>query len=56
MLAGCGGGVKKGGSDGQELPAIEGLWSNVNVKAGGEWLISNSRPMLPVEKPAGDAS
>ena len=44
------------GPDGQELPAVEGLWSNVNVKAGGEWLISSSRPMLPVEKPAGDAS
>ena len=37
-------------------PAVEGLWSNVNVKAGGQWLIACSRPMLPVERPAGDPS
>ena len=43
------------GPGGEDLPAIEGLWSNVNVKAGGQWLIACSRPMLPVERPAGDA-
>lgn len=44
------------GPDGVDLPAIEGLWSNVNVKVGDRWLISASRPMIAVEKPAGDAS
>jgi uncharacterized protein (TIGR02246 family) len=44
------------GPDGEDLPAIEGLWSNVNVEAGGQWLIASSRPMLPVERPAGDES
>jgi uncharacterized protein (TIGR02246 family) len=44
------------GPDGAEMPAIEGLWSNVNVKAGDKWLISNSRPMLPAARPAADAS
>lgn len=44
------------GPDGEDLPAMEGLWTNVSVEAGGQWLISSSRPMLPVEKPAADAS
>jgi len=44
------------GPGGEDLPAIEGLWSNVNAKVGGQWLIVCSRPMLPVERPAGDAS
>jgi uncharacterized protein (TIGR02246 family) len=42
------------GPGGEDLPAIEGLWFNVNVKAGGQWLIASSRPMLAVERPAGD--
>ena len=40
------------GPGGEDLPAVEGLWSNVNVKAGGQWLIACSRPMRPVERPA----
>jgi uncharacterized protein (TIGR02246 family) len=42
------------GADGEDLPAIEGLWSNVNVKVDGQWFIACSRPMVPVERPAGD--
>ena len=44
------------GPDGEEMPPLEGLWSNVNVKVGDEWLIARSRPMVPVERPAGDES
>ncbi len=44
------------GPGGEEMPAIEGQWTNVNVKVGGQWLIASSRPMIPVAKPAGDAS
>jgi len=44
------------GPDGEEMPALEGLWSNVNVKVGGEWRIATSRPMVPVERPEGDES
>ena len=44
------------GPGGEEMPALEGLWSNVNVKVGDKWLIASSRPMIAVEKPAGDAS
>ena len=39
------------GPEGEELPAIDGLWMNVNVKADGRWYISSSRPMIPVEAP-----
>lgn len=44
------------GPGGEEMPAIEGQWTNVNVKVGDQWLIASSRPMIAVEKPAGDAS
>lgn len=44
------------GPGGEEMPALEGLWTNVNVKVGEQWLIASSRPMIAVEKPAGDAS
>jgi uncharacterized protein (TIGR02246 family) len=44
------------GPDGEDLPAFEGQWSNVNVKVGGKWLIASSRPMVPVERPEGDES
>ena len=44
------------GPDGAEMPALKGRWTNVNVKAGDHWLIASSRPMIPVVKPAGDAS
>jgi uncharacterized protein (TIGR02246 family) len=40
------------GPDGQDLPAMEGLWSNVNVKVGEKWLIACQRPMIPVQPPA----
>jgi uncharacterized protein (TIGR02246 family) len=40
------------GPDGQELPAMEGLWSNVNVKVGEKWLIACQRPMIPIQRPA----
>ena len=39
------------GPEGEELPAINGLWMNVNVKTGGKWYIDCSRPMVPVEAP-----
>ena len=39
------------GPEGEELPAVKGLWMNVNVKVGGKWHISCSRPMVPVEAP-----
>jgi uncharacterized protein (TIGR02246 family) len=39
------------GPGGEDLPAVEGLWSNVNVKVGGRWLIASSRPMIPVGRP-----
>jgi uncharacterized protein (TIGR02246 family) len=42
------------GPDGADLPATEGLWTNVNVKVGERWLIACSRPMVPVARPAGD--
>jgi uncharacterized protein (TIGR02246 family) len=44
------------GPEGEELPALEGQWTNVNVKVGGKWLIASSRPMVPVERPEGDES
>jgi uncharacterized protein (TIGR02246 family) len=40
------------GPDGADLAAAEGLWSNVNVKVGGQWLIACQRPMIPIERPA----
>jgi uncharacterized protein (TIGR02246 family) len=39
------------GPEGEELPAINGLWMNVNVKADDKWYIGSSRPMVPVEAP-----
>ena len=39
------------GPEGEELPAIKGLWMNVNVKEGGKWYIACSRPMIPIEAP-----
>jgi uncharacterized protein (TIGR02246 family) len=37
--------------EGEELPTLKGLWMNVDVKAGDEWRIACSRPMVPVEPP-----
>jgi uncharacterized protein (TIGR02246 family) len=37
--------------EGEQLPALKGLWMNVNVKVGDEWRIACSRPMVPVEPP-----
>ena len=39
------------GPEGEELPAIKGLWMSVNVKMDGKWYISCQRPMVPVEAP-----
>ena len=43
------------GPDGEDLPAMNGLWTNVNLKVGDQWLIASSRPMIPIEPPAADA-
>lgn len=37
--------------EGEELPAIKGLWMGVDVKVDGKWHISSLRPMTPVEAP-----
>jgi len=37
--------------EGEELPAIKGLWMGVDVKVDGKWYISSLRPMVPVEAP-----
>ena len=37
--------------EGEDLPAIKGLWMGVDVKADGKWHISSLRPMTPVEAP-----
>jgi uncharacterized protein (TIGR02246 family) len=37
--------------EGEELPVLKGLWTNVNVKVDGKWSIACSRPMVPLEAP-----
>ena len=44
------------GPGGEELPALEGLWMNVNVKVDGRWLIASGRTMVPVEPPGEDSA
>ncbi len=38
-------------AEGQDMPDVKGLYTNINVKAGDQWLIACSRPMVPVTMP-----
>jgi uncharacterized protein (TIGR02246 family) len=38
-------------ADGNDMPNIKGLFTNISVKEGDSWLITCSRPMIPVELP-----
>jgi uncharacterized protein (TIGR02246 family) len=42
-------GLKSG--EGQDLPAVKGMFTNVSVKQNGQWMIHCSRPMLPMKAP-----
>lgn len=42
------------GPEGAEVPGGNGLWTNVNVKVGDQWLIASSRPMVPQEAPTAE--
>ena len=37
--------------EGQDLPAVKGMYTNVGVKQNGQWLLHCSRPMLPMKAP-----
>lgn len=39
--------------EGVDVPGA-GLWTNVNLKVDGQWLIACSRPMVPQEAPVAD--
>ena len=39
-------------AEGNDMPAIKGIYTNISVKEGEQWLITCSRPMIPV-KPSG---
>jgi uncharacterized protein (TIGR02246 family) len=38
-------------AEGQDLPNIKGMFTNVMTKMGDEWFITCSRPMVPIEMP-----
>ena len=38
-------------AEGQDLPALTGMFTNVSVKQNGEWMLHCSRPMLPMKAP-----
>ncbi len=42
------------GAEGEDAPVVNGLWTNMNVKVEGQWLIACSRPMVPLEAPAAE--
>ncbi|MFQ5792179.1 MAG: YybH family protein [Acidobacteriota bacterium] len=39
------------GPEGEEMPVVKGLYLNVCMKEGGQWLIVSLRPMIPVKAP-----
>lgn len=38
-------------AEGQDLPAVKGLFTNVSAKQNGHWMLHCSRPMLPMKAP-----
>ena len=38
-------------TEGQDLPAVKGMFTNVSVKQNGQWMLHCSRPMLPMKAP-----
>jgi uncharacterized protein (TIGR02246 family) len=36
-------------AEGQDLPALKGMYTNVSVKENGQWMLHCSRPMLPMK-------
>ncbi len=38
-------------AEGQDMPNIKGLFTNVMTKMGDKWFITCSRPMVPIEMP-----
>jgi len=38
-------------AEGQDLPALTGMFTNVSVKQNGQWMLHCSRPMLPMKAP-----
>jgi uncharacterized protein (TIGR02246 family) len=38
-------------AEGNDLPAVKGMYTNISVKEGEQWLFACSRPMIPVELP-----
>jgi uncharacterized protein (TIGR02246 family) len=36
-------------AEGQDLPAVKGMFTNVSVKQNGQWMLHCSRPMLPMK-------
>lgn len=38
-------------AEGQDLPAVKGMFTNVSVKQNGQWMLHCSRPMLPMKAP-----
>lgn len=38
-------------AEGNDMPNIKGIWTNVMTKAGDKWRITCQRPMIPIEMP-----
>ena len=38
-------------AEGQDVPAVKGMFTNVSVKQNGQWMLHCSRPMLPMKAP-----
>ena len=38
-------------AEGQDLPPIQGMFTNLSVKQNGQWMLHCSRPMLPMKAP-----
>ncbi len=38
-------------AEGQDMPNIKGMFTNVMTKMGDKWFITCSRPMVPIEMP-----
>jgi len=38
-------------AEGQDMPNIKGMFTNIMTKMGDKWLMACSRPMVPIEMP-----
>jgi len=38
-------------AEGQDMPPVKGMYTNVSMKQNGQWMLHCSRPMLPMKAP-----